>query len=85
MKALVLSFVLFSSTVFALGEKDPNRVDISVNTLIDHHCAKSGYFNPAACVVEITKCYNKYSWPKTVEPELKIEVTSECVQKVIRQ
>jgi hypothetical protein len=84
MKALVLSLVLVSSSVFALGEKDPTRYDISVNSLIDHHCAKSGYFNPAACVSDVTKCYNKYAWPKTVEPELKIEVTSECVQKVIR-
>jgi hypothetical protein len=69
---------------FAMTEKNPDVVDISITTIIDHNCAISGYFNPAACITEVNKCYNKASWPKTVQVGYKLEVINTCINKIIR-
>ena len=88
MKFLVLMFLLLSSLSFASSsttDKSPALVDISVNSLIDYHCGRSGYFNPAACLYDISKCYGKYQWPKTVHLNAKLDVLNTCVSKLIKR
>lgn len=70
--------LLITSNVFGMTDVDPKRMDISVSTLIDHYCGRSGYFNPAVCVDGISKCYDKIHWPKTVTVEMKISVVDKC-------
>jgi hypothetical protein len=79
---LVFCFGLnaFSSVEFS----NPEIKDISVNSLIEYYCARSGFFNPEACFSETLRCYAHYQWPKTVQLSLKLSVTNECLMKVMR-
>lgn len=80
MKFVLGLFLVSNAFAFEITEKNPKLVDISVDTLIDHACAASGQFNPAACVDVALKCYRKASWPKTVDVNYKIQVASHCLK-----
>ena len=82
---LILGLLMVSNVnAFAMTEKNPERVDISIITLVDHFCAQSGYFNPAACVDKVDTCYRRAQWPKTVSVEMKIDVVNRCFSKIQR-
>jgi hypothetical protein len=85
MKFFVTVLVLSSLNAFAypLTDKDPSKSDISANVLIDVGCGESGYFNPAACVDAVGKCYSKVNWPKTVDVRMKLTVVNQCLNKYI--
>jgi hypothetical protein len=65
-------------------EKDPSKMDISINIIVERTCISAGYFNPFACVDSVRNCYNKQIWPKTVSVEYKIDVVNHCINKYIR-
>jgi hypothetical protein len=82
---LVLGLLMSTSvSAFSMTEKNPGLNDISINTIIDNACDASGYFNPLACVDQVSKCYNKTQWPKTVVVDLKLDVVNKCLAKMIR-
>lgn len=80
---LILGLLMVSNAfAFEIIDKNPERVDISISSLVDHYCSYSGYFNPAVCVDAVNKCYNKTHWPKTVDVRYKIDIMNGCFDKV---
>jgi hypothetical protein len=85
MKFFVTALMLASFSCYSGTEKSPEKVDISVKDIIQRTCLMSGYFNQLACESDIMECYEKYSWPKTVYVELKVDVVISCGYSVIRR
>ena len=82
MKQIIIGLMLLNSLSVFSKEKQ-QYTDISINELINYHCAKSGYFNNNACLVYVNKCYREYPWPtKTVYFHLKLNVFHDCVSTI---